>query len=147
MVDVETESVVGAFQKSRAKDSVTHGLLVKLYTLQIEFSFMCCTTKEGETAKASMGERQPARLPAYVGETQVCAAQPEGRKTGTRLSFVHAAKHSRTEVRQSRVTRMHRPSILTPKSNKLDGQRNLTKLEGCLGKQRKSKIADDSDAS
>ena len=40
VVAVDKESVVGASRKGRAKDSVTHGLLVKLFTLQVEFAFM-----------------------------------------------------------------------------------------------------------
>ena len=39
-----------------------------------------------------------------------------------RLMFAHTAEHSRTEVRQSRLTRMHRPSRLTPKRCRLDGR-------------------------
>ena len=41
---------------------------------------------------------------------------------GTRLIFAHTAEHSRTEVRQSRMIRMHRPSRLTPKNCRLDGR-------------------------
>ena len=40
MVDVDNKSVVGAFRKGRAEDPVTHGLLVKLFTLQVEFGFL-----------------------------------------------------------------------------------------------------------
>ena len=39
-----------------------------------------------------------------------------------RLIFAHTAEHTRTEVRQSRVTRMHSPSRLMPKSCKLEGR-------------------------
>ena len=40
MVDVDNESVVGAFRMGQAKDTVTHRLLVKLFTLQVVFGFM-----------------------------------------------------------------------------------------------------------
>ena len=40
VVNVDNASVVGAFRKGRVKDPVTHGLLVKLFTLQVEFEFM-----------------------------------------------------------------------------------------------------------
>ena len=39
-----------------------------------------------------------------------------------RLILTHTAEHSRTEVRQSRMIRMHRPSRLTPKNCRLDGR-------------------------
>ena len=83
---------------------------------------MCSTIKVGETAEASGGERQPARLPAHAGKSQACAAQPAGRRRRTRLIFAHTAEHSRTEARQSRVTRMHRPLRLTPKTCTPDGR-------------------------
>lgn len=40
LVDVDNESVVGAFRKGRAKDPVSHSLLVQLFSLQVDFGFM-----------------------------------------------------------------------------------------------------------
>ena len=39
-VDVDNKSVVGPFRKGRAKDPVRHGLLVTIFTLQVEFGFL-----------------------------------------------------------------------------------------------------------
>ena len=40
LVDVDNQSVVGAFRKGRAKDPVSHALLVQLFKIQVEFGFM-----------------------------------------------------------------------------------------------------------
>ena len=54
---------------------------------------------KGQQGGAAAGEATPTR-----GRNQACAAQSDGRKTGTRLCFSRTAEHSRTEARQSRVT-------------------------------------------
>ena len=58
----------------------------------------------------------------WLSRVAQALSHPSGRRTGTRLIFACTAGHSRTEVRQSRVTNMHRPSRLTPNSCKLDGR-------------------------
>lgn len=39
-VDVDDQSVLGAFKRGRAKDPGTHALLVQLFDLQVEHGFM-----------------------------------------------------------------------------------------------------------
>ena len=40
LIDVDNQSVVGAFKRGRAKDPVTHALLVQLFDIQVEYGFL-----------------------------------------------------------------------------------------------------------
>ena len=59
-VDVDNESVMGAFRKGRAKDPVTYALLVKLFSLQVDFGF---TLELTWVPTADNGVAEPSRGP------------------------------------------------------------------------------------
>ena len=40
LINVDNQSVVGAFNRGRAKDRETHALLVQLFDLQVDYGFM-----------------------------------------------------------------------------------------------------------
>ena len=63
-VDVDNQSVVGAFKRGRAKDPGTHALLVQLFDLQVEHGFML-TLKWIPTAANGIADAisRPSREP------------------------------------------------------------------------------------
>ena len=40
LIDVDSQSVAGAFNRGRAKNRETHARLVQLFALQVEYGFM-----------------------------------------------------------------------------------------------------------
>ena len=110
-VDVDNQSVVGAFKRGRAKDPGTHALLVQLFDLQVEHGFILTY----RTASPTLS-RDPRASPLF-GCTPVrsgACGRPWARSVLTSWRVQHRSSASRgvpTRRRSSHSTTVRNPRV------------------------------------